>query len=49
MRNIVFGAIVATTVAIILIVPSINGISTWKYVLAAIGLVMVVRAGARKR
>ena len=39
LRNIVVGAVVATAIALMLI-PSLGGISTWKYVLAAIGLAL---------
>jgi hypothetical protein len=39
LHNIVLGAVAATAIALMLIVPNIGGISTWKYLLAAIGLV----------
>lgn len=45
LRNIVFGMAVAAVLAFMAVVPAVRGISTWKYVLAAIGVVLIVRAG----
>jgi hypothetical protein len=44
-RNIVLGAVTALVGAFTLAVPSIHGVSTWKYVLAAIGVMLFVVAG----
>ena len=46
--NIGCGAAAAVVVAALVIVPTINGIETWKYVLAAIGLWLVARARREK-
>ena len=47
LRNIVAGAVVATAMALMFI-PNLGGISTWKYVLAAIGLVLWFLAEKRR-
>jgi uncharacterized membrane protein YeiH len=44
-NNIVLGAVAAIVIAFTLAVPSVHGISTWKYVLAAIGVMLFVVAG----
>jgi len=44
-RRIVLGAGVAIVTVFMLVVPSIDGVSTWKYVLGAIGLVLFFLAG----
>jgi hypothetical protein len=46
--NLVSAAAAAGVVALLLAVPSIGGVSTWKYVLAAIGLALFVLAGRGK-
>jgi len=45
LRNVVLAAAAASLVALLLAVPSIGGVSTWKYVLAAMGLALFVLAG----
>ena len=47
--NLGCGASIAILTVGLLIVPEIGGISTWKYVLAAIGFWMIVRSGRRSR
>ena len=44
-RNIVGGLAIATVIAVIMMVPSFRGISTWKYLLGVIGLVLFLLAG----
>ena len=44
-RNIALGATVAILLAFTTVVPTIRGVSTWKYVLAAIGVLLFVLAG----
>jgi hypothetical protein len=44
-RKVVFGTAVAAVLAFMIAVPTIHGISTWKYVLAAIGVVLIVIGG----
>ena len=48
MRNLVGGFLVAALLAGPFIVPSVAGISTWKYLLGAIGLWLFGRAGMSK-
>ena len=48
LRNILLGIVVATMLALIMIVPNIGGIGTWKYVLAALGLVLWFLAEKRR-
>jgi hypothetical protein len=43
--NLIGGLVVAAVIAIPFVVPVIAGISTWKYLAGAIGLVVFVRAG----
>jgi hypothetical protein len=45
MRNILAGTAVAAFIAIVAIVPTMFGISTWKIVLGAIGFALIVWAG----
>jgi multisubunit Na+/H+ antiporter MnhC subunit len=45
MRNIVFGALVAAALALILADVSIAGIQAWKIVLAGVGLALFVMGG----
>jgi hypothetical protein len=44
-RNIVLGGVAAVVAAFTVAVPSVRGISTWKYVLAAIGVMLFLAAG----
>lgn len=44
-RNLVFGGGTATLLALVMLVPSLGGVSTWKWALAAVGLVLFVFAG----
>ena len=44
-RTIAAGAGVAIVLAFTIAVPTIRGVSTWKYVLAAIGVLLFVLAG----
>jgi hypothetical protein len=44
-QNIVGGLAIATVIAVIVMVPSFQGISTWKYVLGVIGLVLFFCGG----
>ena len=46
MRKIIWGLIVAATLALMVLVPAIGTVSTWKIVLAAIGLLVFAAAGA---
>jgi len=46
-RNLVFGVGVAVGLASIVIVPTIAGVSTWKWLLGVLGLVLFVRAERR--
>jgi hypothetical protein len=39
---------VATTIAVLMAVPRIAGIDTWKWVLGVVGLVLIVVAGRKK-
>jgi hypothetical protein len=43
--NFIIGLAVAAVIATPLVVPTIGGISTWKYLAGAIGLVVFIRAG----
>lgn len=43
--NLIGGLVVATVIALPLIVPSVAGISTWKYLAGAIGMAVFIRAG----
>jgi len=45
LKNLAGGLAVAVLLAAPLVVPAIEGISTWKYLLGAIGLGIFVRAG----
>jgi hypothetical protein len=45
LKNLAGGLAVAVLLAAPFVVPAIAGISTWKYVLGAIGLGIFVRAG----
>jgi hypothetical protein len=43
-RNLVLGTGIAVGLASMAIVPTIAGVSTWKWVLAVLGVVLLVRA-----
>lgn len=47
MRNIVVGLAVSLLIATVLIVPTFFGISTWKIVLGAIGLALILLSGRK--
>jgi uncharacterized membrane protein YeiH len=44
-RLIIVGAVTAIVLAFVVAVPTVHGVSTWKYVLGAIGLVLFLLAG----
>ena len=44
-RNLLGGLAVAVAISTPFVVPTIAGISTWKYVLGVIGVALFVRAG----
>jgi hypothetical protein len=44
-RNIVFGVGVAIVIALVLVVPRIGTVATWKVVLGAAGLALFILAG----
>jgi len=46
-RNLVAGSGVAAVLAILLAAPTIVGISSWKIVLAALGLILFMRSYGR--
>jgi hypothetical protein len=48
-RNLLFGVGVAVGLATIAIVPTIAGVSTWKWLLGVMGLVLFVRGERRDR
>ncbi len=48
LKNLAGGLAVAVLLAAPLVVPAIAGISTWKYLLGAIGLWVFVHAGMTK-
>ena len=48
LHNIILGVVVATVLALIMLIPNIAGVGTWKYVLAAIGLALWFLAGKRQ-
>jgi hypothetical protein len=48
-RNLAGGLLVAAAIAGPFAVPTVAGISTWKYLLGAIGLWLFVRAGMSRR
>ena len=47
LRNILAGSGVAALLAILLAVPTIVGISSWKIFLAALGLILFIRSYGR--
>lgn len=49
LQTTITGAVLACVLAFMLIVPSIDGISTWKYVLAGVGFLLLVMSGATAR
>lgn len=48
MGRVILAVIVAAAAAVLLAVPEIAGVATWKWVLGAIGLALF-RAGSRRR
>jgi type IV secretory pathway TrbD component len=48
LRNIVVGAVVATALASMMLASDLGGISLWKYLLAAFGLVLWFAAEKRR-
>jgi hypothetical protein len=48
-RNLALGVGVAVGLATVAIVPTIAGVSTWKWVLGVLGIVLFVRAERRDR
>ena len=49
MRNLLVGLAAAGMIAVVIGVPSIAGISTWKYLLGAFGFFLFVKAGRSGR
>jgi hypothetical protein len=43
-RNLVSGGAVAALLAIVMLVPTVAGVSTWKWVLGLVGLLVWFRA-----
>jgi uncharacterized membrane protein YeiH len=48
LTRIVLGILVAGVIALMLAVPQIGGVDTWKWVLGAIGLAVFLAAGRRR-
>ena len=48
LRNLLLGATGATTIALLFIVPTLGGVSTWKYVLAVLGAALFIVSGLSK-
>jgi hypothetical protein len=48
-RNIVFGVGVAIVIAFVQVVPRIATVATWKVVLGAAGLALIILAGRDRR
>ena len=48
LRNILFGSGVAALLAVLLAAPTIAGISAWKVVLAAFGLMLLFSSSRRR-
>jgi hypothetical protein len=46
-RPIIVGAVAAIVLAFVVAVPTLYGVSTWKYVLGAIGLVLFILGGRK--
>jgi hypothetical protein len=44
-RNLIGGVVIAMVLAVVATVPSVRGISTWKYVAGMIGLWLFLRGG----
>ncbi len=44
-RNLIVGAVVAVAIATAMVVPNIGGVSTWKVLLGAFGVILFVLAG----
>ena len=49
LRNVLTGLATAIVIAIVLAVPSIGHVSTWKFVLGLLGLALFVAGGRRRR
>jgi hypothetical protein len=47
-RTLAVGATIAVVLAFVIVIPEIGGVSTWKYVLAAIGLILIILAGRKE-
>lgn len=47
-QNILAGSAVAVVFALLMATPTLGGISTWKVVLAAIGLLLFTLSGRRR-
>jgi hypothetical protein len=47
-QNILAGTAAATLIALLIAVPTLGGISTWKVVLAVIGLLLFTLSGGRR-
>jgi hypothetical protein len=48
-RNLILGASIAALLTVIAVVPTVAGISTWKWALAAVGLILFVLGGRSRR
>ena len=48
-RTVVLAAVIAVTLTILAIVPSIAGVSTWKWALGVLSVVLFVLAERQKR
>lgn len=48
MRNMAIAAALATTLSLLMAVPDIGGVSTWKIVLAGVGLLLFILGGRHK-
>jgi len=46
-RTTIIGAVTAIVLAFVVAVPTVYGVSTWKYVLGAIGLVLFLLGGRK--
>lgn len=47
-RNLVVGAVLAVAAAVAILGPSVFGVAAWKYVLALLGLVLVILGNRAK-
>ena len=46
-RTLIVGAVAAMLLEFVVAVPTVYGVSTWKYVLGAIGLVLFILGGRK--